>query len=55
MNQEVRVISRVKNGESQAEMDAQIAQHVEQGIALLYFNSQKTLNEWLARVQALSQ
>ena len=52
---EAKIIARVKNGESQAEMDAQVDDHVRRGVALLYFNSQKTLNEYLARVKALSQ
>ena len=48
-------LARVRNGETQAEIDLLIEQHAQNGVALLYFNSQRSLNEWVARVQALSQ
>jgi hypothetical protein len=55
MESVVTTQARVRNGETQAEIDLLIEEQAQKGVALLYFNSQRSLNEWVARVKALSQ
>jgi hypothetical protein len=55
MNKEVQILTRVRNGEDQTIIDSEIAKLSELGIAVLYFNSQKSLDEWQARCLALAQ
>lgn len=54
MIEEVQILTRVRNGEDQKTIDSEIARLCERGIAVLYFNSQKSLDEWQARCLALS-
>jgi hypothetical protein len=55
MIKKVEILTRVRNGEDQKTIDSEIARLSALGIAVLYFNSQKSLDEWQARCLALSQ
>lgn len=49
------IIMRIRNGESQPQIDQETKRLNDQGIAVMYFNSQASYDEWLMRYQALSQ
>ena len=51
----VKTVTRVRNGESQAEIDRETARLNSQGIAVMYFSSQASLTDWEHRLKALSQ
>jgi hypothetical protein len=54
MVEQVEILARVRNGEDQDTINREIARLSDLGIAVLYFNSQKSLDEWQARCLALS-
>lgn len=55
MSKQVEVLTRVRNGESEQKIQNEIDRLGELGIAVLYFNSQRSLDEWEARCLALSR
>ncbi len=54
MIERMEILTRVRNGEDQDTINREIARLSELGIAVLYFNSQKSLDEWQARCSAIS-
>jgi hypothetical protein len=52
---EPKIVMRIRNGESQTQIDVETERLNSEGIAVMYFNSQSSHDEWLNRFLALSQ
>jgi len=52
---DLKILTRIRNGETQAHIDSETKRLNNEGIAVMYFNSQSSYDDWFNRFQALSR
>lgn len=52
--QKDKPVFRVRNGETDAQIAAEIVKSAEAGVIVCYFNDQATFDQWCRRVAALA-